>query len=689
MGLVPMSRGRPLDRAFEFRRATEALRLERLREEWDDAPWAGEARTPAFPDQAGAAARVAWLDLEGADLDQIVGECAVDHTLPPVPGTVGGSRAGYARWDAFRERALARYAAQRDDPLSGGVSRMSPYLHYGMVSPLRLAREAAAVPGPGAEKYLDELLVWRELAFGFCARRRDRDSVRAVPGWARDGLYPSRKAAGPAGTDQGAPRLPEDAALAAARTGDALWDAAQLSLVRHGELHNNVRMTWGKALVGWSRTAEEALRRLLEHNHRLALDGRDPASYGGLLWCLGQFDRPFQPIHPVFGPVRPRSTADHARRLDVGAYADAVTRCGTGRKLEVAVVGAGMAGLTAARALAAQGHAVTVFEKARGPGGRLSSKRLGGGATADHGAQYFTAGDPRFRAEVERWVTAGVVEPWRGTLAVLGAGGPTPVDDGRDRFVGVPRMSALTRFLADTSGAEVVLGCRIERMARRDGRWHLWAEGEAEPDPRGPFDVALVTTPSPQAVPLLEGPLQSAVASVRYAPCVAAVARCPQRVDVPFDGGLAPRDGGAPLSWVCRNSSKPGREGGETWVLHGSPTWSAQHIDGPAGDAAGDAALAVLFAAAWRDATGVALPAGTEWVVHRWRYSLPQTTLDGDAGFDAARALGSGGDAWGGAKVEGAYLSGAGLAGAVMRWAVAETRAATETSASAGPSEHP
>ncbi len=91
-------------------------------------------------------------------------------------------------------------------------------------------------------------------------------------------------------------------------------------MLLHGELHNNVRMTWGKAILNWTADAKSALSTIIDLNHRFALDGRDPASFGGILWCLGQFDRPFPPARPILGTVRDRSTGQHAERLDVNRY---------------------------------------------------------------------------------------------------------------------------------------------------------------------------------------------------------------------------------------------------------------------------------------------------------------------------------------------------------------------------------
>ena len=243
--VVPVTETRkPYDRAFAFKNATKKARKRWLGWEPEEraAPARYEGTLPFEP-----------LELEG-DLDAAIAECDVEHGL-----------AGYAR--------------TRNDALRDGVSRMSAYLHFGMVSALRIAAEAERFGGPGAEKYRDELLVWREVAWHFCHHRRDIDTVASLPEWAQETL--AEHAA-----DERPRELSWDA-LAHAASGDALWDAAQTSLLRQGELHNNLRMTWGKALLEWTRGPEACLARLLDLNHRYALDGRDPASYGGILWCLG------------------------------------------------------------------------------------------------------------------------------------------------------------------------------------------------------------------------------------------------------------------------------------------------------------------------------------------------------------------------------------------------------------------
>ncbi len=159
------------------------------------------------------------VDLATADLRALIAECDIDHMVGPVPHTLGGSSWGYDRWEAFKAKGLKNYAAERNDALRDGVSRMSAYLHYGMVSPMRIAREAAAMRGPGAEKYLDELLLWRELAYVFCHYKPNHENISAIPKWAIETLKQHENDTRPA--------LLDWESLARGQTGDILWDAAQ------------------------------------------------------------------------------------------------------------------------------------------------------------------------------------------------------------------------------------------------------------------------------------------------------------------------------------------------------------------------------------------------------------------------------------------------------------------------------
>jgi photolyase PhrII len=280
------------DRAYQFRDAARLEYKKRTVQPYRDL----QSTTGVFQGHLG----FDGLDLASADIADLCARCRIDHTVGPVAHTRGGASSGYRRWEVFKQHGLASYADMRNDAAAAfplGVSRMSAYLHHGHVSPFRIARQAALAGGPGARKFLDELLIWRELAHHFCFHHAAPGTLGALPAWAMQTLEDHRQ-------DRRKVIFDWDA-LSRARTGDPLWDAAQRSLIIHGELHNNVRMTWGKAILQWTRSPEEALQTMIALNHRYALDGNDPNSYGGILWCMGLFDRAFHPEKPVIGTLRP------------------------------------------------------------------------------------------------------------------------------------------------------------------------------------------------------------------------------------------------------------------------------------------------------------------------------------------------------------------------------------------------
>ena len=659
---MPLTKKRA-DRAFQFKNATKKLRKAALAEPWEDVPAPHETGGdgPFVP----SGLSFEPVDLQAADLPELIAACEIDHSVVPVGHTPGGSVAGNKRWDGYVADGLKQYAATRNGAdREGSVSRMSPYLHYGMVSPFKLARDAAAVGGKGGDKFNDELLTWRELAWHFCYHAAHRDGVdvdspEALPEWARDTLREHES--------DPRPDLYDWETLARGRTGTELWDLCQLSLLRQGELHNNVRMTWGKALLDWTPDQGRCLELLVDLNHRFALDGRDPSSYGGLLWCLGQFDRPFKPPQKITGTVRDRSVAGHAKRLDLEKYRMIVSRPPAGDDTpRVAVVGAGVSGLACARVLQDAGYEVTVFDKGRAAGGRACSRRRES-TQFDHGAQYFTVKDDRFRTYADAWVEAGVVAPWDARIAAVE--GETVEEKGTPPFlVGVPAMNALPKHLA--ADLKVHSGRRVRELRRDGDQWELRLDdGEAA----GGFGAVVVTAPAPQTAALLDGhgELSAAVLKAKHRACWAALVEYPTDPNLPFDGAFLnddtlPDGSPNPLSWAAREGSKPKRPGGPAaWTLHADPDWSEAHVDRDPTDVLPE--LTAAFAAIVTRSTGKTLPDPAAATAHRWRYAyVAEPALkpgDGECLYDAALNLGAAGDWCVGGRVEGAFLSGVALAG--------------------------
>lgn len=655
--IVPMLlAGRRFDRAFAFRdRLIGAMRARVAR------PWPELSLAPPRPtdDTSLGFTPVDWAV---QPIDELVARCDIDHTVGPVPHTRGGSEAGYARWERFKTTSLVTYHKRRNDAAIDGVSRMSAYLHHGHVSPLRLAREAAAIGGDGASKFLDELFTWRELAFNYCFHTPDADleSSAALPDWARATLRLHARD----------PRehVYDAETLARGRTHDELWNLAQRSLLAHGELHNNIRMTWGKALPAWTAGPGEALTRLIELNHRYALDGSDPCSYSGLLWCLGLFDRPFMPEQPVIGTLRPRPTAEHARRLDTARYRARVNRplFTRGREpLRVAVVGAGVAGLAAARTLADHHVSVTVFDKGRVPGGRIRTRRelLADGADAmlfDHGAQFFTPRNPLLARLARSWVRQGLARPWPARLATLRHGQVVTIDTDPSRLAFHGGMQTLASHLAD--GLDVRCGRAVTSLHHEADGWRLTF---ADASPTDLFHAVIVTAPAPQTALLLREvapDLSRRAGDAVFAPCWALMfaSAAPPAPALHFD---AARIDDSPIAWLARDHTKPGRAlpgGVHTCVAHASPEWSRTHLE----RAADEARDALLVAVA--EALGIDRLHALHATAHRWRYALVERAVDQPCLFDEQRLLAAAGDWCLGPRIEAAYLSGAAAAGRIM-----------------------
>lgn len=274
-------------------------------------------------------------------LEALVGSLPVDQAVVPVAGTPGGTTAGRARLAEFVAKRLPGYAASRSRPAApadGHASGLSPYLHFGH---LAIEEVAAAVLGPDwtpdelrvdnrgkregfftddadVNGFLDEALTWRDVGFQWhWTRRRDTEHLEtALPPWA---LATLRAHAG----DARAFVYSRDEWEAAA-THDPLWNAAQRELRATGTIHNYLRMLWGKKVIEWSRTPEDAYATLVHLNNKYALDGRDPNSYTGILWCFGLFDRPWAPERKVLGTLRYMSSENTARKFRVQPYLDYV-----------------------------------------------------------------------------------------------------------------------------------------------------------------------------------------------------------------------------------------------------------------------------------------------------------------------------------------------------------------------------
>lgn len=261
---------------------------------------------PAQPQWDGEAAPVDWKQV-GALL-------AVDRTVLPVAKVRSGEAAAWQTMEDFLAQGLARYPEQRNNPALAGQSGLSPYFHFGQISPQRVAWQVLQSDAPGAakESFLEELIIRRELADNFCWYQPQYDTVEAFPAWARETLAvhasdmrPYRYS--PMQLDQGL-------------THDELWNGAQRQLTGQGTMHGYLRMYWAKKILEWSDTPAAALATAITLNDRYQLDGRDPNGYAGIAWSIGGVHDRAWPTRPIFGKIRYMSYNGAKGKFDIGAY---------------------------------------------------------------------------------------------------------------------------------------------------------------------------------------------------------------------------------------------------------------------------------------------------------------------------------------------------------------------------------
>lgn len=309
--------------------------------------------------------------------------------------------------------------------------------------------------------------------------------------------------------------------------------------------------------------------------------------------------------------------------------------------MRIAIVGAGMAGLSCAEGLVKIGHDVTLLDKARGPGGRMSTRRMDtplGPISFDHGAQYFTARDPGFCQQVKGWADQGVVASW-----------PLP---GPNAWVGTPGMNAVIKAMAQ--GHTVYWNVHVDRVERLAEGWSLSA-GTAR---FTGFDALVLAIPAEQALPFLslhDFPMAREAMLARSQPCWTGMFAFAEALP---GGRDMIRDTGN-IGWAARNLAKPGRSGPEGWVVQARPEWSQAHIEDQ-----GDAVLAELLAEL-ASALGIDQPAPIAAAAHRWRYAM-SAGLGHGALWNAGAGLGLCADWLLGPRVECAWLSGQQLARTIM-----------------------
>jgi deoxyribodipyrimidine photo-lyase len=250
-----------------------------------------------------------FFDIE--DIGKAISKLRIDRSVKKVNTFQGGTKEAQNHLEVFLEGKLDRFPELRNDPTLDYLSQMSPYLHFGQISPLFIALQVKKTKSPGIEAFLEELIVRRELSMNFVSYNEKYDSFEAIPEWAKKTLK----------AHQGDKRLYlytlEE--MENAKTHDPYWNAAQKEMLFKGKMHGYMRMYWGKKILEWSKTPEEAFQVALYLNNKYELDGRDPNGFTGVAWCFGKHDRPWGE-RPIFGNVRYMNDKGLRRKFDADGY---------------------------------------------------------------------------------------------------------------------------------------------------------------------------------------------------------------------------------------------------------------------------------------------------------------------------------------------------------------------------------
>jgi len=310
---------------------------------------------------------------------------------------------------------------------------------------------------------------------------------------------------------------------------------------------------------------------------------------------------------------------------------------------KIAIVGAGISGLSCGELLSRSGADVFCFEKSRGPGGRMSTRRQASDQF-DHGAQYFTARSLDFKTALESWFHSGVAKAWTGRFGRVDSKNRIhSIENPETIWVGTPKMSSITRFLSrslNVSYSQTI----VSSQHREEGWFLVSATGEQF----GPFDVLVMSCPGPQVADILQ-PVPMPTVMMKYEPCWSLMLDYERPLhnhwdSLTFDLG--------PLSWAARDSSKPGRESGHRWVLHASPSWSDAHFKHDS-----TWVINALLEYFWKFSGRTPRSA----TAHRWRYARSLSASKEDSYFHAAHRLGICGDGFTAGRIESAWLSGVDL----------------------------
>ncbi|GAB4313983.1 MAG: deoxyribodipyrimidine photo-lyase [Methanobacteriaceae archaeon] len=256
---------------------------------------------------------ISSLDIQ--DIDKVIKDLKVDETVRESVFYKGGTSSALKNLRIFLKNKIDDFPELRNDPTQDYLSHLSPYLHFGQISPLYIALEAMKTDSPGVESFLEELIVRRELSMNYIYYNNNYDSLAGLPEWPRKTLSEHEN-----DVREYIYTLKE---LEYAQTHDPYWNAAQKEMLVRGKMHGYMRMYWGKKILEWTETPEEAFKIAIYLNNKYEIDGRDPNGYTGVAWCFGKHDRAWKE-RKIFGKVRYMNANGLKRKFKIDKYVEEI-----------------------------------------------------------------------------------------------------------------------------------------------------------------------------------------------------------------------------------------------------------------------------------------------------------------------------------------------------------------------------
>jgi renalase len=310
----------------------------------------------------------------------------------------------------------------------------------------------------------------------------------------------------------------------------------------------------------------------------------------------------------------------------------------------IAIIGTGIAGISCAKVLLAAGKKVTLFDKSSRPGGRMST-RIFEHWSADHGAQYFTAKGDSFKAVVNSWLTQGFIKPWLGKIVSYKNNQITEVDNSIQRYVGVPAMNSLAKYLM--KDMSVYFSQTIDKVEQVEDSWILFSKEQGQI--QDVFDLVILAIPPKQAAEIIPDRmtnLQEVCCDTKMLPCWTLITYQDSSITLPFDGAFVEE---SPFSWIARNNSKPLRSHHESWIAQANPEWSSQYINYSKSE------VEPLLVSAFEEIVGQPCK---RYQSHLWRYSRVEDPRKESFILDKINRIGICGDWLINSTIESAWISG-------------------------------